>query len=54
METHLFGFEGDLYGACVEVSLLHFLRPEKKFDTIDELRAAIEYDARAAAEWYEE
>ena len=51
METHLFGFDGDLYGACVEVSLLHFLRPEVKFDSVEQLREAIERDARLAASY---
>lgn len=51
METHLFGFEGDLYGAEVEVSLLHFLRPEVKFDSIEQLREAIARDAEQATEY---
>lgn len=51
METHLFGFDGDLYGVEVEVSLLHFLRPERKFDSVEQLREAIERDAQLAAEY---
>ncbi len=49
LETHLFGFKGDLYGACVEVGLLHFMRPEVTFNNMDELRDAIARDATAAA-----
>jgi riboflavin kinase/FMN adenylyltransferase len=48
METHLFGFSGDLYGAEVEVSLLYFIRPEVKFESIEELRLAIARDAEIA------
>jgi FAD synthase len=53
LETHLFGFSGDLYGAEVEVSLLHYLRSEVKFNGMDELRSAIERDAAAAAAYTE-
>jgi riboflavin kinase/FMN adenylyltransferase len=49
METHLFGFDGDLYGIEVEVSLLYFIRPEIRFDSVEELRRAIARDAQFAA-----
>ena len=48
LEAHLFGFSGDLYGQKVEVSLLHYLRPEAAFDTNDELIAQIGRDAEEA------
>ncbi|HYE00411.1 MAG TPA: bifunctional riboflavin kinase/FAD synthetase [Alphaproteobacteria bacterium] len=47
-EIHLFDFEGDLYGRRLEVELLHFIRPERKFDSFDALRAQIAQDAQAA------
>ncbi|MCY4305465.1 MAG: bifunctional riboflavin kinase/FAD synthetase [Aestuariivita sp.] len=37
IETFLFDFSGDLYGATMSVGLIAFLRPEKKFDDIDHL-----------------
>ncbi len=49
-ETHLLGFEGDLYGQALTVSFLRYLREERKFETLEELRAQIAEDVRAAAE----
>ena len=43
-ETHIIGFDGDLYGKNLEVSLLDFLRPEQKFSGMDELAKQIEED----------
>jgi riboflavin kinase/FMN adenylyltransferase len=48
LEAHLFAFEGDLYGQQIEVALHHYIRPEAKFDTIDELVAQIGADAEQA------
>ena len=41
VETHIIGFSGDLYGSDMTVSLLRFLRPEKKFGTAGELAEAV-------------
>ncbi len=49
-ETHLLGFEGDLYGQTLTVSFLKYLREERKFETLEALRAQIAEDIRAAAE----
>ena len=48
LEAHLFGFEGDLYGRCIEVMLHHYLRPEAKFEDIDALMSQMSNDAEAA------
>ena len=37
LETFVFDFEGDLYGADVSVALVSFQRPELKFDSLDAL-----------------
>lgn len=52
LEVHLLDFEGDLYGQTIEVKLLHRLRPEQRFDTMDELHEHIKADAAAAREWF--
>lgn len=53
-ETCIFDFEGDLYGRNVEVSLLKFLREEKKFASLDELKEAVNKDIKKAKETYKE
>lgn len=45
LEVHLFDYEGDLYGAEICVALVAFLRAEKRFESIDALRAQISRDA---------
>ena len=32
------------YGSDIEMSLKHFIRPEKKFDSLDELKSQIDRD----------
>lgn len=47
-ESHLIGFEGDLYGKDIRVSLLAFLREEKQFASQNELRSQIDRDRKEA------
>jgi riboflavin kinase/FMN adenylyltransferase len=44
-EAHLFDFNGDLYGQHLRIGLADFLRPEKKFKGIDDLKAQIALDS---------
>ena len=48
VEAHLFDFAGDLYGRELDVSLHAFLRPERKFGGLEELRIQIALDAAQA------
>ncbi len=50
LEAHVFDFNGDLYGQRVGVGLIDFIRPEKKFDGIDALKAQIGADCITARE----
>lgn len=46
METHIFDFEGELYGENIALSLCKFLRPERKFSGLSELKAQIAEDIK--------
>ena len=48
VETHIFDFDGDLYGRNLRVAFVDSLRPEMKFDGIEAIRAQIEKDCAAA------
>ncbi|WP_050928268.1 bifunctional riboflavin kinase/FAD synthetase [Aestuariivita boseongensis] len=48
LETFLFDFSGDLYGATLSVGLVEFLRPEEKFDSLDGLIAQMDADCQRA------
>jgi len=48
LEVHLFDWSDDLYGQNLEVCLDHFIRPEQKFASIDELKQQISRDIQAA------
>ena len=44
LESHLFGFEGDLYGRRIWVRLVTKIRDEIRFGSVEELRAQLEKD----------
>lgn len=48
VEVHLLDWQGDLYGQRLKVELVKFLRPEQKFDGLDQLQAQILADAHQA------
>jgi riboflavin kinase / FMN adenylyltransferase len=48
LEAHLFDFAEDLYGQILDVALIDFIRPERKFDSFDALKSQILLDAEAA------
>jgi riboflavin kinase/FMN adenylyltransferase len=50
LETHLFDFDGDLYGKYLSVELIQYIRPEAKFSGLDALIAQIGADAAKARE----
>lgn len=50
MESWLLDFSGDLYGKQITLSLLKFLRPEEKFESLEELKEQIWKDAQQVRE----
>jgi riboflavin kinase/FMN adenylyltransferase len=50
LEVNLFDFSGNLYDRHLRVSLIDFIRPEKKFSGLDELKTQIAADAQTARE----
>ncbi|MBL0736425.1 bifunctional riboflavin kinase/FAD synthetase [Flavobacterium sp. GN10] len=44
IEVHLFNFDKDIYDQNIEVSLLHYIREEQKFSSIDALKAQLNQD----------
>ncbi len=53
-ETHLFDFSEDLYGKTVRVEFFHFLRPEKQFSSLEELKKQIAQDRENALRYWKE
>lgn len=54
IETFLFDFSGDLYGATLSVGLVDYLRPELKFDGLAALTAQMDADCARAREILED
>ena len=48
LETHLFDFDGDLYGKYLSVEMIRYIRPEAKFPSLADLIAQIGADAARA------
>ncbi len=50
LEIYLLDFDRDIYGENVEVRFVRYLRPERKFDSLEALVGQIELDVRQARE----
>lgn len=48
LETVIFDFDDDIYGKWIEVTLVEFLRPELKFDSLDAMVEQMHKDAAQA------
>ena len=51
VETHIIGFEGDLYGKTVKVEFFSFLREECKFSGVEQLVFQLEKDKKIALQY---
>ena len=52
VETYLYDFAGNLYGMQIKVELLDFVRPEKQFDSIEDLKRQLDHDVAVCKERY--
>jgi riboflavin kinase / FMN adenylyltransferase len=48
LEVFLFDFAGDLYGEMIDVAFLEWIRPERTFDTVEDLVRRMNEDAQLA------
>lgn len=48
IEVNIFNYTGDLYGKKIKISLIDFIREEKKFQDLDELKKQIAIDIEKA------
>lgn len=48
IEVHLFDFDKDIYDQNIEVSLLHYIREEQKFGSVDALKEQLNHDKTVA------
>lgn len=52
LEAHLLGFDGDLYGRELSVWLYSFIRPERRFDSLQGLQKQILTDKKAVCSFF--
>lgn len=52
IETYIFDYDGDLYGDVLRVRFLHWIRDERKFSGVDELKAQIVKDTDRARNYF--
>lgn len=53
VETYLFDCDEDLYDEEAWVEFYHFVRPECKFDSVEELKEQIQRDAQTGRKYFE-
>ena len=53
IEVNIFNYSGDLYGKKIKISLKEFIREEKKFQDLDELKKQIEIDIEKANKYFQ-
>ena len=52
VETHILDFQGDIYGQEMRLEVLHRLRGEERFPSVDALIQAIQQDIQATREYF--
>jgi riboflavin kinase/FMN adenylyltransferase len=53
LETHMLGFDAEIYGKEVKVEFLKRIRDEKRFDSLEELKLQLSRDTARTLEFFE-
>ena len=48
LEVHIFNFSGNLYNKYLSIEFIKFIRKEKKFKNVNQLRKQIQSDLKIA------
>ncbi len=54
IEVHFLDFEGDLYNATLQISIVHYIRDEQKFDSIELLTKQLQNDKKTAVDFLQQ
>ncbi len=54
LEVHIFNFEQDIYDSRIQVEFMKYLRGEKKFNGVEELKAQINRDIEEASKYFKD
>lgn len=54
VETHVFDYKGDAYGAEIKVYFLHLIRGEQKFSDVETLKVRVHQDMEEARKYFGE
>jgi len=52
IEIHLFNFNGNLYHKDIRIEFHHFIRPDEKFDSLDQLKGALHRDREKVLHYF--
>ena len=53
IEAYVLDYDGDLYGRRVKVEYLRFLRPEKRFESLEALTEQLRHDRDDVRAWFD-
>lgn len=53
VETYIYGLNEDLYGKHIKVQLLDFVRPEQKFESVEQLKKQVWEDKESGIRFHE-
>ena len=48
----MLGHNEDAYGEAVAVELMEFVRPMRKFSSLEELKTQVDFDKKTARSWF--